>query len=76
MKHPLSVNADTDEIDYILSELHSLQVSTFEADGEDVISTSGKYGLDTPRIQLTLKGENETYGLAIGSAVPSHFGSR
>ena len=70
MKHPLSVNADTDEIDYILSELHSLQVSTFEADGEDVISTFGKYGLDMPRIQLTLKGENETYGLAIGSAVP------
>ena len=70
MKHPLSVNADTDEIDYILSELHSLQVTTFEADGEDVISTSGKYGLDTPRIHLTLKGENETYGLAIGSAVP------
>ena len=70
MKHPLSVNADTDEIDYILSELHSSQVTTFEAEGEDVISTLEKYGLDKPRIQLTLKGENETYGLAIGSAVP------
>ncbi len=69
--HPLSVNADTEEIDYMLSELHALQVSTFEADGENVIPLLEKYGLDKPHILFTLKDENKKYGLAIGSAVPS-----
>ena len=71
MTHPLSVNADTEEIEYILSELHSLQVSTFEADGENVTPLLDKYGLDKPRIQFTLKDEKKKYGLDIGSAVPS-----
>ena len=71
MIHPLSVNADTEEIEGILSELHTLQVSTFEADGENVTSLLVKSGLDTPRIQFTLKDKNNKYGLNIGSAVPS-----
>lgn len=71
MTRPLSVNADTEEIEYILSELHSLQVSTFEADGENVQPLLKRYGLDKPRIQFTFKDANRTYGLDIGSAVPS-----
>jgi len=71
MTHPLSVNADTEEIEYILSELHALQVSTFEADGENVAPLLEKFGLDKPRIQFTLKDKNKTYGLDIGSTVPS-----
>ncbi len=71
MTHPLSVNADTQEIDYILSELHSLQVSTFEADGSDVMPLLEKSGLDNPRIKFLLKDANGTYGLDVGSAVLS-----
>lgn len=71
MTHPLSVNADTEEIEYILSELHALQVSTFEADGENVTPLLEKSGLEKPRIQLTFKDENKEYGLGIGAPVPS-----
>ena len=71
MTHPISTDADTEEIKYILSELHAMQVSTFELDGQDATSSLNKYGLDTPRIQLKLTNDNETYGLAIGSAVAS-----
>lgn len=71
MTYPLSVNADTEEIEYILSELHSLQVSTFELDGDNVTPLLEKYGLDKPRIQLILKDGNKRYGLDIGSVVPS-----
>ncbi|RKU18601.1 hypothetical protein C6501_02460 [Candidatus Poribacteria bacterium] len=71
MTHPLSVNADTEEIEYILSELHALQASTFEADGENVTPLLEKYGLDKPRIQLTFKDRNKEYGLGIGAPVPS-----
>jgi hypothetical protein len=69
--HPLSVNADTDEIDYMLSELHALQVSTFEADGENVVPLLEKYGLDKPCIKFTLKDGNKIYGIEIGSTVSS-----
>ncbi len=71
MTHPLSVNADNQEIEDILSELHFLQVSTFEAEGENVTPLLEKYGLDKPRIQFTLKNKNNKYGLNIGSTVPS-----
>ncbi|MDE0635526.1 MAG: DUF4340 domain-containing protein [Candidatus Poribacteria bacterium] len=71
MTHPLSMNADTEEIEYILSELHALQVSTFEADGENVTPLLEKSGLEKPRIQLTFKDENKEYGLGIGAPVPS-----
>ncbi len=71
MTHPLSVNADTEEIENILSELHTLQVSTFEADGENVTSLLEKSGLDKPRIQFTFKDQNKKFGLNIGAAVTS-----
>ena len=67
MTYPLSVSADSPEIGNILAELHSLQVSTFEADSTDL----KKYGLDTPRIRFTLTDNMGTQELAIGAAVPS-----
>ena len=69
MTHPLSVDADSDDISYILSELHTIQVSTFELDGENVNASLKKYGLEIPRIQLTLKDGETSYGLAIGAEV-------
>lgn len=66
---PISVNAESDDIRYILSELQTMQVSTFELDGESVKSSLAKYGLDTPRIHITLKDVTKHYELAIGSAV-------
>ena len=71
MTYPQSINADTEDINHILTELQSMQVSTFELDGEDVTSSLDKYGLTTPRIQLTLNDGSDTYRLAIGSAVTS-----
>ncbi len=70
MTNPVSVNADSEDIRYILSELQTIQVSSFELDGESVKSSLEKYGLDTPRIHITLKDVGKSYGLAIGSAVP------
>ncbi len=69
MTFPISTNANNEGISYILTELHSMQVSSFELDGEDVPITLEKYGLDTPRIQFTLSDGSETYGLEIGSVV-------
>lgn len=69
MTKPLSVNADSDDIRYILTELQTMQVSSFELDGEPVESSLPKYGLDKPRIHITLKDATKSYGLAIGSVV-------
>lgn len=71
MTHPISANADSDDISYILTELQNLLVSTFELDGKDVQESLSKYGLDTPRIKLTLTDGKKSFGLAIGSTVPS-----
>lgn len=71
MTHPISANADSDDISYMLSALETMQVSTFELDGKNVQESLSKYGLDTPRIKLTLTDRNKSYGLAIGSTVPS-----
>ena len=71
--HPIEANADAQEIETLLSELRSLQVSTFEADGADanVLAQLKKYGLDAPRIQVKLTSGDNTYALDIGAAVPS-----
>ena len=66
---PISVNANSDDIRFILEELQTLEVSTFELDGESVTHSLVKYGLDKPRIHITLKDANKSYGLAIGSTV-------
>lgn len=67
--HPIAMTADSEEINYILSELHALQVSSYEMDGEDVKTALNQYGLDTPKIKLTLKDGKRTYGLDIGNTV-------
>ena len=71
--YPIEANADVEEIERLLSELRSLQVSTFEADGADanVPAQLEKSGLDSPRIQVKLTSGDNTYALDIGAAVPS-----
>lgn len=67
MTHPLTVNADTQRIQYILSELSQSQVLSFEADGENVAPLLEKYRLKNPRIMFSLSDEKSTYGLRIGA---------
>lgn len=74
--HPIEAKADAEEIETLLSELRSLKVSTFEADGADTNNPARleKYGLDTPRIQAQITDTDNTYTLNIGSAVPAENG--
>ena len=75
--HPIEAKADTQEIEDILSELRSLQVSTFEADQADADTSAQleKTGLDTPRIQIELTDGNNTHALDIGAEVPPENGT-
>ncbi len=76
--HPIEAKADVQEIEKILSELPLLQVSTFEVDSADAITSVEleKYGLDAPRIQVELTDRDLTYAIAIGSTVPPEHGKR
>lgn len=76
--HPIEAKADIQEIEDILSELRSLQVSTFEADQADADTAAQleKTGLDTPRIQIELTDGNNTHALDIGAEVPSENGTQ
>ena len=71
--HPIEAKADAEEIETLLSELRALQVSTFEADTVEanIPARLEKAGLNTPRIQIELTAGDKTYGLHIGSTVPS-----
>ena len=71
--HPIETEADSQEIEDLLSELRALQVSTFEADqaSANISAQLEKSGLDTPRTQIKLTDGNNTYALDIGSEVPS-----
>ena len=75
--YPIEAKADTQEIEDILSELRSLQVSTFEADQADADTAAQleKTGLDTPRIQIELTDGNNTHALDIGAEVPPENGT-
>ena len=75
--YPIEAKADTQEIEDILSELRSLQVSTFEADqaAADTPAQLEKTGLDTPRIQIELTDGNNTHVLDIGAEVPPENGT-
>ncbi len=75
--YPIKAKADTQEIEDILSELRSLQVSTFEADQADADTAAQleKTGLDTPRIQIELTDGNNTHALDIGAEVPPENGT-
>ena len=71
--HPLEAKADAQEIEDLLSELRSLKVSTFEADGADtnVLAQLEKSGLNDSRIQVKLTDGDNTYAIDIGSSIPS-----
>ena len=76
--HPIKAKADTDEIENLLSELRSLKVSSFEADGADanVPRQLEKSGLDHPRIQMEFTDGDNTYTLGIGASVGSETGTQ
>lgn len=76
--HPIKAKADAEKIQTLLSELRSLKVSTFEADGADANNPERleKYGLDTPHIQAQITDADNTYTLNIGSAVPTENGTQ
>ena len=76
--HPITATADTEEIETLLSELRSLQVFSFEADGAEANDPAllKKYGLDAPRIQTKLRDADNTYMLNIGAAIPSETGTQ
>ena len=76
--HPIKAKADAEEIESILSELRSLKVSSFEADGADadVLTQLEKFGLDDPRIQVKLTDGDNTYTLGIGASVASETGTQ
>ena len=67
--YPININADSDQIEAILSELHNLKVSTFEVDGEADNSLLEKYGLYKPRIKLKINQANDSIDFDIGSKV-------
>ena len=70
--HPLEAKADTPAIKDLLSELHSLKVSTFEIDGADTHQVQlEKFGLDDPRIQVELTDGDNTYAIDIGASILS-----
>ena len=76
--HPIKAKADAEEIEYLLSELRSLKVSSFAADGVDanVLTRLEKAGLDAPRLQMKLTDGDNTYTLGIGASVGSETGTQ
>ena len=65
MDEPIETEADSKEIQSILSALDALKVVVFEGDG---VTDLAAYGLDTPRIQAHLDlADGSVQGLLIGS---------
>lgn len=75
VRQPLEAKADTQDIEDFLSELRSLKVSTFEADGADTQGQLEKFGLDAPRIQVELTDGDKTYAIDIGASIPAESGT-
>lgn len=67
--HPINLDADSDLIDYILRELHTLKVSTFEVDGDIGNTVLDKYGVLNPIIKLKVNHNDDSINLDIGSRV-------
>ena len=66
MTRPVSAKADFGEIESILSALNTLKATAFEADGQVNLA---KYGLDKPRIRVSLQlADNSTQALIISEA--------
>ena len=76
--HPIKAKANAEEIEFLLSELRSLKVSSFEADGAEanVLTRLEKAGLDAPRLQMKLTDGDNTYTLGIGASVGAETGTR
>ena len=74
----IQAKADAEEIETLLSELLTVKVSTFEADGADANNPERleKYGLDTRRIRAQIADADHTYAISIGSAVPAETGTQ
>lgn len=72
---PLEAKADAEAIEELLSELRSLKVSTFEADGAETKVQLEKFGLEDPRIQVELTDGDNTYAIGIGASVASEIGT-
>ena len=71
VRQPIEAKGDAEEIEDLLSELRSLKVLTFEADGADTKVQLEKSGLDDPRIQVELTDGDNTYAVDIGASIPS-----
>ena len=69
--HPLNLDADSDLIDSILTELHALKVSTFEVDGEIGTTLLDQYGVLNPIIKLMVNRNDDSINLDIGTRVIS-----
>ncbi len=67
---PIAAAADTQEIERLLTELRSLRVSTFEADGDAAAAPAllARTGLAEPRLQVALTTDTAVTHLHIGAA--------
>ena len=67
MVAPISAKADTKEIRTILDALHLLKVVEFTKDGA---INMGKYGLESPRLRVTIQAGEAPQELLVGSDIP------
>lgn len=67
MEAPIGVKADSKEIRSILDALHLLKVVEFTKDGAADLR---EYGLDNPRIRVSLQLRDESQALLVGSDIP------
>ena len=66
MAAPINVKADAKEIRSVLDAVHLLKVAEFTKDGDVNLA---EYGLDIPRIRLTLQLGDESQELLVGSDI-------
>ena len=67
MAAPISVKADAKEIRSILAALHLLKVAEFTKDGTTDLT---EYGLENPRIRVSLELRDGSQALLVGSDIP------
>ena len=67
MVEPFDVKADAKEIQSILEALHLLKVAEFTKDGATNLT---EYGLDNPRIRVSIQLGDESHALLVGSDIP------
>lgn len=67
MAAPINVKADAKEIRTMLDALHLLKVAEFTKDGDINLA---EYGLEIPRIRVTLQLGDESQELLVGADIP------